>query len=234
MDRHGLDARCAELKARMLASRGGGKDGRNVSAARVAQKQSAARAATFHPPSVELTIGAPAHTRNPHPLVKAALAVSRDIPEDYWKLQFRRTGCLDVRVSKSLVRRALAIMDSLINRAEERGLKIRLAARDRGYYEGFRQYTYVSDGHEQVQITVTEKTSQRENSAWQEKTRYSVPRHVYDPTGRLTLILDDDSYRWDFDCARKWSDAKGHVVSPLWRRFGCSAASSSTGRRRPK
>jgi YD repeat-containing protein len=59
---------------------------------------------------------------------------------------------------------------------------------------------------------VTEKTFQRENPAWQEKTRYSVPRHVYDPSGRLTLILDDDSYRWEFDCVRKWSDAKGRVV----------------------
>ncbi len=103
-------------------------------------------------------------------------------------------------------------MDCLIKRAAETGLNIKLAARNRGYYEGFRQYTYVSDGREQVQITVTEKTFQRENPAWQEKTRYSVPRHLYDPSGRLTLILDDDSYRWDLNCARKWSDAKGHVV----------------------
>jgi hypothetical protein len=49
-------------------------------------------------------------------------------------------------------------MDCLIKRAAETGLNVQLAARNRGYYEGFRQYTYVSDGREQVQITVTEKT----------------------------------------------------------------------------
>jgi hypothetical protein len=65
---------------------------------------------------------APTHIRNPHLLVKAALAAIRDVPEDYGKLQFRRTGSLDVRVSKSLVRRSLAIMDRVIKRAEERGL----------------------------------------------------------------------------------------------------------------
>jgi hypothetical protein len=212
MDRNDLDTRCVELKARMLALRGGDRENRDGSALHVGRPQPVARTAVSAFPLGKPIPQTPADIRNPHSLVKTALVAVRDVPEDYGKLQFRRIGCLDVRVSKLLVKRALAIMDRLIKRAGEAGLNIQLAARNRGYYEGFRQYTYVSDGREQVQITVTEKTFQRENPAWREKTRYSVPRHLYDPSGRLTLILDDDSYHWDLDRARKWSDAKGHVV----------------------
>jgi len=95
--------------------------------------------------------------------VRAALTAIRDVPEDYGKLQFRRKGHLDVRVSRLLVQRALGIVDILIKRAELAGLKVILARREQGYYQGFRQYTYISDGREQVQITVTENTFQSNN-----------------------------------------------------------------------
>jgi hypothetical protein len=65
-------------------------------------------------------------------------------------------------------------MDLVIKRADQSGLRIDLATRERGYCSGFRQYTYISDGREQIQLTVTEKTYQRENPAWTEEKRYSV------------------------------------------------------------
>ena len=39
-----------------------------------------------------------------------------------------------------------------------------------------------------------------------------MAKHLYDSTGRLALVLDDESYGWGFKCPRKWSDAKGHLV----------------------
>jgi hypothetical protein len=70
----------------------------------------------------------------------------------------------------------------------------------------------VTDGRMQVQVTLTEKTVQRPNPVWNEEKRWSVARYLYDPTGRLALILDDESYGWGFGCPRKWRDAKGHFV----------------------
>ncbi len=69
----------------------------------------------------------------------------------------------------------------------------------------------MTDGREQVQITVTEKTFQRNSPAWKPESSYSVQRYIHHPSGQLTLMLDK-SYRWDFDCRRKWRDAKGHLV----------------------
>lgn len=209
MDRDTLDARCAELKARMLTADDRTKESRTLSTQCVPSIQSPPETTDSRSSAAKPTVSKQAvHIRSPHPLVKAALAAMRDVPEGYGKLQFRRQGYLDVRVSKSLARRALAIMDLVIKRAGQSGLRIDLATRERGYYSGFRQYTYITDGREQVQLTVTEKTYQCENPAWTEEKRYSVPRHLYDPSGRLSLILDDESYR----CSRKWSDAKGHLV----------------------
>jgi hypothetical protein len=209
MDRKTLDDRCAELKARMLAERYG-VEGRPVPQKGIEKPRPASATSYLRVGSSTDGVRVSTQIRNPHPLVKAALGAVGDIPEDYGKLQFRRRGYLDVRVSKALVRRILAIMDALIKQADACGLKVQLAARDRSYYSG--GYTYITDGREQVQITITEKTYQRENPAWNEKARYSVPRFLHHPGGRATLVLDNDSYRLDLSCPRKWSDAKGHVI----------------------
>ena len=144
--------------------------------------------------------------------MKAALSGLRGVPEENGKLQFRLSGYLDVRTSKLRARRALAIMDALIKRLVQSGLVVETSVRDSGFYQGSRQYTYVTEGRECVQITVTEKMYQRQNPAWKGEQDCSAQRFLYDPSGRLILILDDDSYTWAYGCRRKWSDAKGHVV----------------------
>jgi hypothetical protein len=127
-------------------------------------------------------------------------------------MQFRRGGYVDVRVSRPLVRRALKILDTLFKRLEKEGIQVQIAPRESSYHQGARRYTFATDRREQVQITVTEKTTQRPNPAWSEEKRYSVDKHFYDSTGRLTLVLDDEMYAWSFKRPRKWSDAKGHLV----------------------
>ena len=108
MDGTTLDVRCAELKSRMLAERDRGRD-RLVSAAATAVLTSPtsqpSRQADTRPPEVPAV-----ELRNPHPIVKAALAAKNDVHEDYGKMQFRWGGYTDIRVSRPSVRRALKIL----------------------------------------------------------------------------------------------------------------------------
>jgi hypothetical protein len=155
-------------------------------------------------------IVAPVELRNPHPLIRAALAHKSGVPHEYGRLQFRWQGHVDIRVTQLFVRRALKILDTLFKRLEKTGVTIEVAMRERSAYERSRRCTFATDRREQVQITIKEKTIQRSNPAWSEEKRWSVDRHVYDPTGRLTLALDDDGYRWS--SGRTWSDSRGHVI----------------------
>ena len=143
--------------------------------------------------------------------MKAALSGSKEVREDYGKLQFRRAGFVDIRVTKSSVRRALKIVDILIKRLEHDGLKVQIANRERGHYESYRQETYVTDDRERVQITVAEKTYRRDNPNWTPEKQYSVDRYHYHPGGILTLALDEDSHS-GLSCRYRWSDARGHHI----------------------
>jgi septin family protein len=201
-----LEERCAELKARLLAKQPSAKTVPVVARAMATSAQRPSLRATPGPhetPAVSLA--------NPHALVKAALSGSKEVREDYGKLQFRRWGFVDIRVSKSSMRRALKIVDILIKRLEHDGLKVQIATRERGYYESYHQETYVTDDRERVQITVAEKTYRRDNPNWDQEKRYSADRYHYHPSGILTLALDEDSH-WGFGCRCRWSDARGHHI----------------------
>jgi hypothetical protein len=84
MDGMTLDERCTELKSRMLAERDYRRD-RPVPAAPAAvlvrptpqQSRLRTEARPSEVPTVEL--------RNPHPIVKAALAAKNEVPEEYGK-----------------------------------------------------------------------------------------------------------------------------------------------------
>jgi hypothetical protein len=201
-----LEERCAELKARMLA-----KQSSRATTVVIAR----ATATSDHRPLLKTTpdpVETPAVSlANPHPLVRAALSGTKDVGEDYGKLQFRRGGLLDIRVSSSSVRRALKIMDSLIKKLERGGLKVRIESRERGYYQSFHRETYATDEHERVQITVMEKTYRRDNPSWNEEKRYSVDWYHHHPSGILTLSLDESSY-WKLGCRHTWSDGRGHLI----------------------
>lgn len=206
MDKLSLDERCAELKARMLSAHRTKRDNKPtpVQAEKGYAKQGVrgfrkARKAiqAAIPPAVEI--------RSPHPLVKAALAALREAGEDYGRLQFRWKGFIDVRVSRASVRRAMKVMDTLIKRIEQAGLNVNVASRDPGYYGQFHGCTFVSDGKEQVQISVIEKMLRRENPV--RESRRLENRYSYEPTGRLSLVLDANLYR-----AQRWSDKRGHFI----------------------
>ena len=150
--------------------------------------------------------------RNPHPLIRAALADKSQVPQEYGRLQFRWRGHVDIRVTQPLVRRALKILDTVFKSLEKLGTTVHIATRERSGYERSRRCTFATDQREQVQITIKEKTTQRSNPAWTEEKRYSVAKHIYDPTGRLTFMLDEDRYGWASKSGRTWTDSRGHLI----------------------
>jgi hypothetical protein len=201
MDKPTLDERCAELKARMLKSSNPAKVATTIA---VNDRRKDAFSQVLEP--IEAAILPPIEIRNPHPLVKAALAGMRDVGEDYGRLQFRWRGFIDVRVSKASARRALKMMDTLIKRIEASGLNIKIAPKDPVYNASSHGLTFVSDGKERVQVSVIEKTARSENPAWN-RDDWRENRYSYTSTGQLRLALDADSYR-----SRTWTDKRGHRI----------------------
>lgn len=155
-----LDERCLELKTRLRSAQTIGEQAVMPPVSATGRKPSksdvsvAGANSSPGPPSIEI--------RNPHPLVKAALTGMREVPEEYGKLQFRLKGHVDIRVTKMLVRRALTVMDTLFKRLHEAELEVQLQARDSSYHR-IRRYTNVVKASERVQVTITEKTFQRQN-----------------------------------------------------------------------
>jgi hypothetical protein len=119
MDKPTLDDRCAELKARMLSAhqqKTGSNPDRVPATAAVRTRSKGASSQVLK--AIEAATSPPIEIRNPHPLVKTALAGMRDVDEDYGRLQFRWRGFIDVRVTKGSARRAMKVMDILIKRVE--------------------------------------------------------------------------------------------------------------------
>jgi hypothetical protein len=208
MDKNTLEERCAELKARLRSP--GNQVNEDQPRAIMAGLKRVKRVSSVNSIIVAQPSSGP--LRNPHPLVKAAIAATTDVQEDYGRLQFRHRGCIDIRVSKSLVHRALKLMDTFLKKLDAAGLHVAFAKEEEGYYGSFRRYSFVTDGRERVQVTLTEKTHQREKPAWSEQKQYSVHRYVHVSTGRLTLVLEDGSYRGGFRFPCKWADGRGRFV----------------------
>jgi hypothetical protein len=204
MHKQTLDERCAELKARMRSA----EDGKRTTSTTPTSMKSPHRAtATLRPDPKPIEPVAPVEIRNPVPLVKAALAGMREVQEQYGRLQFRWRGYVDVRVSKASARRALKFMDVLIKRVEALGLTVQVRDGDRGGYRSSHGLTFVTDNKERVQVTVIEKTGQRANPAWNSESPWSIHKFLFDPTGRLTIVLDEDRYS-----PEKWIDKRGHHI----------------------
>ncbi len=66
--------------------------------------------------------------RNPHPLVKQSADILKTIQPDATGIIIpAKENCLDIRVSKKSLRRALLIMDALVKSLEKRGFEVRLS-----------------------------------------------------------------------------------------------------------
>jgi hypothetical protein len=107
--------------------------------------------------------------------------------------------CLDVRVSKKTLLRALRIMDALLKAFETRGLEI----------EVDEQKTQCLIDGERVKFYLWEmvKRSERERNKEQRERPSTFERWVFTPTGELVFVLDE--YCLD---RKNWKDKK---QSPL-------------------
>ncbi|MGZ5529249.1 MAG: hypothetical protein ACXWJB_11295 [Limisphaerales bacterium] len=134
-----------------------------------------------------------------HPLIKQSRVILNQAITDKFKRV--KVGylhqCVDVKVSKPNVRRALLILDALIHPLEKLGHKFAIGKESR---DG----TYFTVGQEHVRVLISEKVDQSENQRDPDDTRpsYMWDRYEFTPTGRLIFTIDEyvDAYK------KHWSD----------------------------
>lgn len=127
-------------------------------------------------------------------------------PDDYGVVRTAwNQHCLNLRVSKTELHRALLIMDALIKALEARGYSVEVAKADS-------PATYVLIGEEKLKVRLTEKVSRTERELTAEEKRKpsdSVSdRWIYTPRGKLSFEIDEYCYGY----RKKWVDK---AQSPL-------------------
>lgn len=114
--------------------------------------------------------------------------------------------CLDVRVSRTEMNRALRILDALLKALEARGHSVVISNQGSG------PTALVIQG-QKVKVILVEKTNRSEAELSEAEKRNSYlateSRWVYTPTGKLTFIIDE---YWPEIRKKKWSDT---IQKPL-------------------
>ena len=143
--------------------------------------------------------------RNPHPFVsQSAEILELCQPDDAGILEPTDKMCLDIRVSKKSLRRALRIVDALLKGLVERGFEVSQ-----------------EDGSVKVQIhgeclgfgisedVITQKTQPKDmNLDGYYRFGHSRFDRVRVPTGKLCLTIHDRGYYWGNNLRRNWRDTK--------------------------
>lgn len=144
---------------------------------------------------------------HPHALIRMTAEVFRARKPDQSGMLFRpwKEKCLDMRVSRESLPRALRIMDALLKAVEARGFKI--AGTD-----GEKKGTYIELLGEKVEIALEEKTKREDHVLTKDeaerKAKYgwsSAPRWDYEPSGILQLRIKEI---WGDGARKIWSDGK--------------------------
>jgi hypothetical protein len=143
--------------------------------------------------------------RNPHPFVdKSTEILELCRPNDVGILEPTDKKCLDIRVSKNNLRRALRIMDTLIKGLLQRGFEV---------YQGDDSYEVKIDGEclgfgisEEVITTKTQPKDTNLEGYYQ--FGHSRFDRVRAPSGKLCLTIHDRSYFWSDSFRKNWRDTK--------------------------
>jgi hypothetical protein len=102
-------------------------------------------------------ITVPERLTSPHPLVRSTVdALKNSTPDEAGILRTRTSGCLNVRVGRRSVGRAMRLMDALIKALEVRGSTVSVVERDR------RHQTCVKILDETIEIELREGLNRRE------------------------------------------------------------------------
>jgi hypothetical protein len=136
----------------------------------------------------ESKIKIPQDFRKAHPLVRQARTLlESQTPDNYHRVTPPyNQRCLNIRVSKASLRRALLVMDAIVQAVIGMGHKIGIGDKS---WEG----TFFTIGSEQVSISMIEKVDRKERELTKEaKDRpYIWNRWEYMPTGNLTFRIDE-------------------------------------------
>jgi hypothetical protein len=152
-------------------------------------------------------------TTTRHPTIKqTAQAFEKGSPDQFGRLDPSdwRLPRFDLRVTKSGLQRALAFMDELVKLTAANGIETKVNPSDEARFVHFNV-----DG-EQIRITVREGVRGRKRDLTPDERRdheryptiyRRTFRYVYDPTGRLTVAIDNYS-----DAQRTWTDTKKQKI----------------------
>lgn len=152
-----------------------------------------------HERQPENRIVVPENLRGAHPLVRESRTLLEHGFVGYYSRLFARRGendnqnCLDIRVTKASLPRALRIMDALIKAIEIRGGKIEIK----------NQNTLCILNEARVRFSLWEKVTctERQVAPNERERSYTPDRWLFTPTGELTFKIDE------YDVGRKnWKD----------------------------
>jgi hypothetical protein len=156
----------------------------------------------------------PERLYRPHPLVERTKAdLEQGRADRYGIVRHRdRKSCLDIRVSKASLPRALRLMDALIKALEARGHEVEILPPHLNYTEN----TRVVVGGDSVQLTLREAIRQHKNVLtdqekalpfWQQPAKY---RHSTDGT----LLFTIDQYGVNH-VKKRWVDGRVKLEDQL-------------------
>lgn len=153
--------------------------------------------------------------RNPHPLTKQTKEIlSNSKPDDYGALIGRwKEDCLDIRVSKSSLKRSLLIMDALIKALEKNGMRFSGSKQRRGETE-------ISNNDSQLYIKLHEgfKRFKRELTAEEKKKSWMYDRYQYEPSNKFVLTLHGfylGSKAWSDRDTKSLEDQLSKIVADI-------------------
>jgi hypothetical protein len=143
--------------------------------------------------------------RNPHPLIKESAEILETCkPDEIGILRTRKAACLDIHVSQKTLRRALRIMNALINGLLERGFEV--VKEDDGIWTRiYGENVGFGISEEIVAIHNKPKNISLEGS-------YSFGHSSYDyvrePSGTLCLTIKYEGYFGHESLRKKWRDTE--------------------------
>jgi hypothetical protein len=148
-----------------------------------------------------------------HPLVEQARALLGRCQGDAHQILWSPEPCLDLRVSKGSLDRALRVMAGVISVIEDAGFSVSVETRDR------KHQTFAKIHGEKIQFGVVEKVDRVEIAAppkgglLERVLTFAGKPVTYEPSGKLSIIAPSG---WGSD-RKKWSDGKSHLEEQLCR-----------------
>ncbi len=168
------------------------------------------------PVQVPKNICVPEELNNPHPLVMKTIGILESAKtDDTGVLTPPKKECLDVRVSRECLDRALRIIDTLIKALTEVGFTISVSG----------GATLVRIGDVYFEISLREELKRKRLRAAEHdldgyyRFGYNLYADRAVPSGSLFLMIDDQEVRYHMASRRTWRDSETRRLEDCLRSF---------------